>query len=280
MSPASAPVDAHRFCRLTDGVCHFRVDGPVDGPPLLMLHGATVPHWEFDRLAPLLNAAGLRTIRPDLYGHGYSDRPRTDYVHGLFVRQALELLAALEVVGPVRLLGHSLGAAIAARIVLAAPGLVSRMVLGAPLVDYTENVAAARLLALPLLGESLMHCYVVPMLARRRARNYRLIEDGRFVAKFRRQLARPGFGRALLSMFRCGALGAQGDAYRALAGRSPPLLVLRGAEDRICPPAQFARLRAWLPGAAFQEMEGTGHAFMLTHPERVAPLLLDFLLRD
>lgn len=242
-----------------------------------MLHGATVPHWEFDRVVPLLTAAGLRTIRPDFYGHGYSARPRTRYTHALFVRQALHLLDALRVEGRIAVLGHSLGAAIAARLAATAPGRVDRVVLGAPLVDYVENVPSARLLRWPLLGEALMHGYVVPMLRRRRARNYRPIEDGRFVGKFMQQLELPGFGRALLSMFRSGALGDQRDAYEALGSANSRLLILRGREDPICPPAQLARLRDWLPTARAVEIDDTAHAFMLTHPERVAPLLIDFL---
>lgn len=280
MPRADAPHDTHCFAQLADGECHFRIDGPARGRTVLMLHGATVPHWEFDRLVPFLNAAGLRTIRPDFYGHGHSARPRTRYGHALFVRQALSLLDALEMQSPVDLLGHSLGAAIAARLAVAAPARIRRVILGAPLVDYMENVPATRYLRWPLLGEALTHGYVVPMLRRRRARNYAPIEDGRFVGKFMRQLELPGFGRALLSMFRSGALGDQRDAYEALGKANPPLLVLRGTEDPICPPVQLARLRDWLPAARCVEVEGTGHAFMLTHPERVAPLIAGFIAGD
>ncbi|MFZ4711980.1 MAG: alpha/beta fold hydrolase, partial [Zwartia sp.] len=89
------------------------------------------------------------------------------------------------------------------------------------------------------------------------------IEDGRFVCKFRRQLAFPGFPRALLSMFRHHALGDQADAYEALRGCRLPMLVLRGEEDPICTAAQIERLRGWLPDASVTSLPGTGHAMML-----------------
>ena len=87
--------DASDFLPLSDGLCHYRVDGPCDGPVVLLIHGATVPAWEFDRLAPFLTSAGYRAIRADLFGHGYSDRPRVKYGLDLFVRQLSELLDSL-----------------------------------------------------------------------------------------------------------------------------------------------------------------------------------------
>ena len=112
---------ADEFVRLRDGNCHYRIDGPQAGPIILLLHGATVAAWEFERLVPMLSAAGYRTIRADLFGHGYSDRPRARYAHALFVRQLLDLLDVLTPTAPVHLLGHSLGAALAARLVCAQP---------------------------------------------------------------------------------------------------------------------------------------------------------------
>jgi haloalkane dehalogenase len=49
--------------------------GPADGPPVLLLHGE--PTWSFlwRRVLPVLAAAGLRAIAPDLVGFGRSDKP-------------------------------------------------------------------------------------------------------------------------------------------------------------------------------------------------------------
>ncbi|MDT4997393.1 MAG: haloalkane dehalogenase [Pseudonocardiales bacterium] len=50
-------------------------DGPADGPPVLLLHGE--PSWSFlyRTMMPVLAAAGLRAIAPDLVGFGRSDKP-------------------------------------------------------------------------------------------------------------------------------------------------------------------------------------------------------------
>lgn len=271
------PHDADQFVSLSHGLCHYRIDGPQDGAVILLIHGATVPGWQFDRLVPHLTDAGFRTIRADLYGHGYSDRPRVSYAHGLFVRQLIELLDALAIAAPVHVLGLSLGAAVGARLVCRQPERFANVVLAAPLVDFTGRSPATRLLDYPVLGECLIPTYVLPMLIRRRTRRYRAIEDGRFVQKFRRQLRKPGYGRALLSLFRSGSLGDQRDCYAALQRQSHPVLVLRGDGDIIVTPGQIALVRALMPRAECRELRGTGHSFVLTHPEQVAPAVIGFL---
>ena len=109
------------YATLSDGVCHYRVDGPASGKPLLLIHGATVPAWQFDRVVPFFNQAGLRTVRFDLFGHGYSERPATAHNLALYLRQALELIEFLNIKEEFHLLGHSLGSAIAAKLLLSRP---------------------------------------------------------------------------------------------------------------------------------------------------------------
>jgi haloalkane dehalogenase len=56
-------------------------DGPADGPPVLLLHGE--PSWSFlyRTMLPVLAAAGLRAIAPDLPGFGRSDKPASPDDH-------------------------------------------------------------------------------------------------------------------------------------------------------------------------------------------------------
>ncbi|GII23862.1 haloalkane dehalogenase [Planosporangium mesophilum] len=56
-------------------------DGPSDGEPVLLLHGE--PSWSFlyRTVMPVLAAAGLRAIAPDLIGFGRSDKPAEQEAH-------------------------------------------------------------------------------------------------------------------------------------------------------------------------------------------------------
>lgn len=67
---------------------HHLDEGPADGPVVLLLHGE--PSWSFlyRHMIPVLTAAGLRAVAPDLVGFGKSDKPalRTDYTYARHVQ--------------------------------------------------------------------------------------------------------------------------------------------------------------------------------------------------
>lgn len=278
--PRHALPNAFEFVDLPDGVTHYRIDGPEDAPTVLLLHGATVPAWEFDRFVPFLLDAGLRCARLDLYGHGYSSRPVAKHGYTLFLRQVMAFLDSVPLGDRVAVLGHSLGSVVAARLVLEDPARFRALVMAAPMWEFLKPGLSRALLAAPGIGELIVHGYIVPMLRRRRARRYRDIDAGRFARLFEEQLGLPGFGRSLLSLMRSGALGRQDDVYRALENIDTPLLLLRGEEDTIVDEAAFSAICKTVTRASVERPEGTAHAMLLTHPESVAPPVVAFLKRS
>jgi len=113
-------------------------------------------------------------LRFDLYGHGLSDRPHGAYSLERFSRQTCELIEATEFLRPAALLGHSLGAAIAAAVAAANPQWIDRLVLVAPMLDFNATSAWSRLFRVALVGELLMRLVGVPALVRRRRRYARI----------------------------------------------------------------------------------------------------------
>lgn len=268
------------FVELSGGACHYRLSGAVDAPLILMIHGATVPGWEFDRLVPLLNKSGFQTLVPDLYGHGLSARPKRQYDYDLFTCQIEELLRALSIDKPIHLFGHSMGAAIAARLVNQHPDRFTRVILAAPLLNFTTRLSYAMILALPLLGELIMSIYIKPMLRRRRRKRYESIEDGRWVPMFMEHISRRGTGRAILSLFRSGTLGDQSYCYAELQQHPHEVMILRGSEDMIINSQQLTELRQILSRARYVEIEQTPHAFVLTDPELLEPHISQFFSNE
>jgi haloalkane dehalogenase len=67
---------------------HHLDEGDPTAPVVLLLHGE--PSWSFlyRHMIPVLTAAGLRAVAPDLVGFGRSDKPaaRTDYTYARHVR--------------------------------------------------------------------------------------------------------------------------------------------------------------------------------------------------
>lgn len=87
------------------------MEGPHNGPPLVLLHGATGRWEDWQPLLPLL-APHWHIYAPDLRGHGLSGRAPdgvAGYHISAFVRDAVALLHGL-VEEPAVLFGHSWGA--------------------------------------------------------------------------------------------------------------------------------------------------------------------------
>jgi len=110
----------------------WRLDGPSGAPAarVLLIHGYADHLGRFDHVAQLWTERGLAVARFDLRGHGQSEGSRghvtsvDEYVgDALAVLSALDGETAWNDVGsrPV-LFGHSLGALIAGKIALGAPG--------------------------------------------------------------------------------------------------------------------------------------------------------------
>src|SRR5205085_8535638 len=104
-----------------------------DGAPLMLLHGLGVSGAVWQGIGRLLGTF-TRLIAPDLRGHGESDKPSAGYLPRDYVGD-ISALAAHEPSRPRAVLGHSLGAVIAALPAAERPELVSKVVLVDPPFD-------------------------------------------------------------------------------------------------------------------------------------------------
>jgi pimeloyl-ACP methyl ester carboxylesterase len=258
------------FLRHRAGLTYLVEDGREDEPAILLVHGATVPHWEFDRLVPHLRLAGYRTVRFDCLGHGLSDRPDVAYDFALFVEQALEVLDGIRSTQPLTLLGHSFGAAIASAITRARPDKVDRLVLVAPLLDFMAGAVLPTIFGLPGIGRPLMRHVGLPALNRRRQRRYAAIQADDLTPRFIAEASTPGYAEALASMFACRTLGDQRAQYRSLQGGRHEIIVIAGSADRVVPMRDVNRVRSLLPDHRYLEIQGAEHNLLLTHPDVVS----------
>jgi len=111
---------------LGDGVLAVAEYGPVDGPPFLAVHGITSSSRAWIAVARHLPDA--RIIAPDLRGRGRSrDLPSSTGLRH-HATDLARLLDALDL-GPVPVVGHSMGAFVAVALAAARPDLVRSLVL-------------------------------------------------------------------------------------------------------------------------------------------------------
>ncbi len=94
-----------------DGLTFDLVDeGPIDGDVVVLLHGFPERASCWRSVAPLLHAAGYRTLAPDQRGYSPRARPprRRDYRTAELADDVAALIDAVG--GPVHLVGHDWGA--------------------------------------------------------------------------------------------------------------------------------------------------------------------------
>lgn len=116
-----------------------RGDAQLDGEAIgtgravLLLHGATATRRYVVHGSRSLERAGFRVVSFDARGHGESTGPHEPdaYTYDAFAQDAIAVLDAVEAENAV-IVGHSLGAAVAARLALVAPARVRALVLVTP----------------------------------------------------------------------------------------------------------------------------------------------------
>jgi haloalkane dehalogenase len=109
---------------------HYVREGDPDAPVVLLMHGE--PSWSYlyRRMIPVITAAGLQAVAPDLVGFGRSDKPseRSDYTFARHVEWMRELLFEHLDLRAVTLVGQDWGGLIGLRLVGEHPDRFARVV--------------------------------------------------------------------------------------------------------------------------------------------------------
>ena len=109
---------------------HYLDEGPDHGQVVLLMHGE--PSWSFlyRKMIPVLTAAGLRCVAPDLVGFGRSDKPadRDDYSYARHVEWMRQALFDGLDLRDVTLVGQDWGGLVGLRLVAEHPDRFSRVV--------------------------------------------------------------------------------------------------------------------------------------------------------
>ena len=234
------------------------------GPPMLHLHGLAGHAGEWDRSAELL-AAHYRVFALDQRGHGESERHPADLTRAAFVADCAEAIRQLGL-GPVVLVGQSMGASTALLTAAAHPELVRSLVViegspdGPAVPDPTPAIADAIRAALS--------AWPAPFADAQAARSF-------FRSKgFDEQAWTAGLERRpdglwprwdLEAMVACMAdLGSRGYWSQWRAIRCPTLVLV--GEHGIFPAGHGDELAAELPAGSAATIPGAGHDLHLDAP--------------
>lgn len=268
------------FITLPSGVTHYEEGGNPNGPPVVLVHGFSVPYFIYDRTFEFLSSQGFRVLRYDLLGRGFSDRPRVQYNSALFVNQLWELLEALNFKN-ISLAGLSMGGAVTVSFIEQHPRYVSKYILidpaGAKPVSISPLLKAVRM---PGLGEIVLGLFGSESLVKGIAADLftpELVTE--FQEKYKIQMRYAGFKRAILSTMRNGMLDSFIETYRRVGILKKPTLIFWGRQDATVPFEHSADILEAMPHAELRVIENCGHIPHYERPGEVNEILLEFLKR-
>lgn len=271
---------ADRFVPLTAGVMHVRVQGPEDGPVVLLVHGAATGGFVFRRWIKPLTDAGYRVIVPDLLSFGYSDRPTVTHDQAFFTDQLGELLRKLNVAAPVHVVGTSLGGAITSDFVAANTARIRSVTLIAPAgfgQVPASNALSIRVLLSPVVGDWLARV-VGPTAAVRGV--VAQLEGGKvegFVDWMIEQTKYRGYSEGQLNTFRNYDLQNRIASHEAIGRSGLPVLAIWGTADTTVPFAHSAELAKRVPQAKLVPVEGKEHGLPMREPDAMVAIVVPFL---
>ncbi len=241
---------------------HMAVTDEGKGDPLLFIHGYPLSRGAWSRQVATFRRTH-RVVAPDLRGLGETDagehpgpipmKAYSDDLHALLVARGI---------GPVILVGHSMGGYIALAFALAHPELVRGLVLvgtrsGA---DSEEAAAGRRAMADTVKADGIrpaLEAIAPKMLAPTNT-------DPGMAKQVRDLMAgstQQGVIGALLGM------AGRPDSTPFLSDLTMKTLVITGAEDALIPPKEAEAMAAALPHATLAVIPNAGHLVAFEQPE-------------
>jgi len=243
--------------------------GDSAGVPVLLLHGVTDSWRSFERVLPHLPSS-LHVFALSQRGHGDAERPLTGYSFHDFAADAAAFIDTLQL-GPVVLVGHSMGSGVAQRFALNYPDRLRGLVLEGSFATLHANPAVRE------FWDSAVSRLVDPI-------------DPHFVREFQQstlaQPVPPAFfetivqeslkvparvWKAAFSTF------LQEDWSGELGKITAPTLIVWGDQDAFCPRSDQDMLVAAIPGSRLLVYSDAGHDPHWEEPERFAADLTAFL---
>ena len=257
-----------------DGLTFDVIDsGPIDGDVVVLLHGFPQTAKSWDKVSELLHARGFRTLAPNQRGYSAGARPaaRRQYTSDKLVGDVAALIDLTG--GPVHVVGHDWGAAVAWALTATRPELVRTLT--AVSVPHPGAFIKAMVVGTQALHSYYMGIFQLPWVGERFARL---------------GIPRSGMPPEALAVSRSEVLDSPAlttalNWYRALPFTSP-----RAASTPVTRPTTYI----WSDGDValgrkgallterfvhapyrFEIVEGATHWLPDTHPEVIAQAVID-----
>lgn len=247
-------------------VVHY--DRTGDGPALLLLHGTAASREQWGTVTA--KAAGFTVLAPDFPGSGLTTDDGGPIGVANLAAQAEAVLDHAGA-GDAHVVGHSLGAVVAAHLAGTRPGRVRSAVLHAawPVTDVRQDAEFRYWLELLKHGDATFARMLPLMAFGPRYWEQATEESNEQLVKTLTEVIQPGTDRQIEA-------DRGVDLRPVLAKITAPVLVLGSAHDRLITAEQQRELVTAIPDARAAEIDA-GHGAPAELPDEFARLVLDFV---
>jgi len=247
---------------------HYEVEGPADGPAVVLVHGLGGRAEDWRKLAPMVAKAGFRVYLPDLPGYGRSEKP-ADFSYSVRDEAAV-VVGFMDVLGlkQVDLGGWSMGGAIVQHVAADHPERVRRLML----------FDSAGIFELPKWDVNL---FTPNSSAQLDELDALLMPDPPKLPGFvARDILRVSDDRAWIIHRAMGSMETGQDATdRLLPELKMPVLIVWGGADRILPLSQGETMHRLVPQSELDVVAGCGHLAPGQCAPQMAGQVVGFLKR-
>jgi pimeloyl-ACP methyl ester carboxylesterase len=254
-----------KYVTLPTGVTvEYIESGALGGAPLLLLHGLSDSWHSFLPLLPHLPRQ-VRTLAFTQRGHGQSSKPRDGYSLAALAEDAKTFLDAMHIDRAI-IVGHSMGAAVAALLAAAHPQQVAGLALLGAFADFRENGGVIALwqdvrdFSDPI-EPAFARAFQVSTIAR-------MVDDDFIDLVVADSQALPSFAwRGLTDAFLASNLPA---AYRRI---EVPTSLIWGDNDSFVPRSEQDAMLSAMRHATLHALDDTGHAVHWDRPGETAAII-------
>ncbi|WP_317625024.1 alpha/beta fold hydrolase [Rhodalgimonas zhirmunskyi] len=275
---------------------HYLTWGSPDNPPLLLLHGFPEYSGAWDELAQRLSHR-FYCIAPDQRGYGQSWAPPevSDYTASKLVEDMAELIDALDL-GPIPLIGHDWGAAVAYAMAITRPEMITHLIImnGVHPGPFQRALAAG--------GAQAEASQYIHFLRRERSEDFLLDDDCAKLMEifsahmdtawltpekrlaYRHEWTRPGRMRGMVNWYRASPLQVPHPGEVLDLPPLPPAkftvpqphLLIWGENDTALRPEATEGLEDYAPNLTRVAIPGADHWLAHQQPDAIAQAILSW----
>lgn len=262
------------YLQTKQGMLSYTREGPINAPPIILVHGFSTPKFVWEQITPSLVKEGYQVITFDHLGRGFSDRPAGPYNADLYQSEISDLITGLALETPLTLVGYSMGGANVIDYAAVYPEQIKQLILIAP-AGYMGDPGSAAWVAKPVIGEWLATVFGNQYAGDAiKSEIVKGLAPKDMYTKFQKQAAFKGYTEALLSTRRHYPMHDLAHRYKIVGKAGIPVSAIWGTADEVVPYSGAAEMAADVPQLKIEAIEDGNHNIAYAQAQLVANKIL------